>query len=115
MIPCHSNSAERSDPQNRGRTGCSSPSRLLHRKLEVRPRFSVTEQPWQRMLPMKLLKYANPTDSEFAGHCLDAEKWAREVAAANGRRKNGHPAARPGLNFAIDNAPLQIHDGVGKA
>jgi transcriptional regulator with XRE-family HTH domain len=39
-------------------------------------------RPEHKYARSKLLKYANPNGSELAGYSVDAEEWAREVAAS---------------------------------
>jgi transcriptional regulator with XRE-family HTH domain len=51
-------------------------------------------RPEHRYARLKLLRYSNPSGSEFGGYSLDAEKWEHEVVAARAA-KNRAKAARP--------------------
>ncbi len=56
---------------------------MLVRALDMVKVF-LARRPQHRYAHMKLLKHADraPHDAEIHKHSLDAEKWAREVAAA---------------------------------
>lgn len=54
-------------------------------------RVFLATRPEHKYARSKLLKYANPNGSELAGYSLDAEEWAREVAASAAVRQADTP------------------------
>jgi transcriptional regulator with XRE-family HTH domain len=55
-------------------------------------RVFLATRPEHRYARLKLLKYSNPSGSEFGGYSLDADKWEHEVAAATAAKNRAKAA-----------------------